>query len=126
MKKFIAIAGNMGAGKTSMVTFLQQTYGFEPIYEPFMDNPYLDEIHWSSSSDIVGHKGSPIRRTLEYRPSLYALQVHPFLFINFPEGTYLLSARRYPYSITYTQSNYVANDQDGIWPNYMVDCARSS
>ncbi len=43
--KFIAIAGNMGAGKTSMVEFLHRTYGFHPVYEPFMDNPYLDDFY---------------------------------------------------------------------------------
>ncbi len=63
MKKFIAIAGNMGAGKTSMVTFLQQSYGFEPIYEPFMDNPYLDDFYkdmrsWAFHSQLyfITHK----------------------------------------------------------------------
>jgi len=43
--KFIAIAGNMGVGKTSMVEFLHQQYGFTPVYEPFMDNPYLDDFY---------------------------------------------------------------------------------
>ncbi len=45
MKRFIAVAGNMGVGKTSMVTFLQRRYGFEPVYEPFQDNPYLDDFY---------------------------------------------------------------------------------
>ena len=45
MKKFIAVAGNMGAGKTSLVQFLHQRYGFEPVYEPFADNPYLDDFY---------------------------------------------------------------------------------
>lgn len=44
-KPFIAVAGNMGAGKTSLVQFLHQRYGFEPVYEPFMDNPYLDDFY---------------------------------------------------------------------------------
>ena len=44
MKKFIAVAGNMGVGKSSMVEFLCHQYGFEPIYEPFMDNPFLDDF----------------------------------------------------------------------------------
>ncbi|MEC7949619.1 MAG: deoxynucleoside kinase [Myxococcota bacterium] len=45
MQKFIAVAGNMGVGKTSLVQFLQHQYGFEPVYEPFMDNPYLDDFY---------------------------------------------------------------------------------
>lgn len=35
----------MGVGKTSMVEFLHQTYGFQPVYEPFTDNPYLDDFY---------------------------------------------------------------------------------
>ena len=45
MKKFIAVAGNMGVGKTSMVDFLCSRYGVEPVYEPYMDNPYLDDFY---------------------------------------------------------------------------------
>jgi len=57
MKKFIAIAGNMGVGKTSMVQFLCNTYDFEAVYEPFMDNPYLSDFYknmkdWSFHSQL--------------------------------------------------------------------------
>ena len=57
MKKFIAIAGNMGVGKTSMVKFLCNTYGFEAVYEPFMNNPYLSDFYkdmktWSFHSQL--------------------------------------------------------------------------
>lgn len=45
MRKFVAVAGNMGVGKTSMVEFLHHRYGFEPVYEPFADNPYLDDFY---------------------------------------------------------------------------------
>lgn len=45
MKKFLAIAGNMGAGKTSLTQFLCARYGFAPVYEPFTTNPYLDDFY---------------------------------------------------------------------------------
>ena len=45
MQKFIAVAGNMGAGKTSLVSFLNHNYGFQPVYEPFTTNPYLDDFY---------------------------------------------------------------------------------
>ncbi len=45
MKKFIAVAGNMGAGKSSMVSFLHSRYGFHPVYEPYTTNPYLDDFY---------------------------------------------------------------------------------
>lgn len=45
MKKYIAIAGNMGVGKTSMVQFLCNSYDLEAVYEPFMNNPYLTDFY---------------------------------------------------------------------------------
>jgi len=45
MKKFVAVAGNMGVGKTSMVDFLVSQYGLEAVYEPYTDNPYLDDFY---------------------------------------------------------------------------------
>lgn len=63
MQKFIAVAGNMGVGKTSLVEFLHARYGFEPVYEPYMDNPYLDDFYqdmprWGFQSQIyfLSHK----------------------------------------------------------------------
>ena len=35
----------MGVGKTSFVEFLTQEYGFEPVYEPYTDNPWLDDFY---------------------------------------------------------------------------------
>lgn len=43
--KFIAISGNIGVGKTSLVAYLSHRYGFQPVYEPFQDNPYLDDFY---------------------------------------------------------------------------------
>lgn len=45
MKKFIAVAGNIGAGKSSLVSFLCARYSFRAIYEPLADNPYLDDFY---------------------------------------------------------------------------------
>ena len=41
----IGIAGNIGAGKTSLVDFLQRTYVITPFYEPNDDNPYLKDFY---------------------------------------------------------------------------------
>ena len=43
--KTIAIAGNMGAGKTSLVEFLTSTYNITPFYEPNDENPYLNDFY---------------------------------------------------------------------------------
>ena len=50
MKKFLAIAGNIGAGKTSLTQFLCSRYEFDPVYEPFATNPYLDDFYGDMKS----------------------------------------------------------------------------
>jgi deoxyadenosine/deoxycytidine kinase len=72
--KFIAIAGNIGVGKTSLVQFLSSHYGFAPFYEPFATNPYLDDFYgdmarWSFHSQMwfLTHKYR-LHRELEATP----------------------------------------------------------
>ena len=43
--KTIAIAGNIGTGKSSLVEFLTRTYGIKPFYEPNEENPYLPDFY---------------------------------------------------------------------------------
>jgi deoxyadenosine/deoxycytidine kinase len=40
-----AIAGNIGAGKTSLAELLSEHYGWEAHYEDVIDNPYLDDFY---------------------------------------------------------------------------------
>lgn len=44
-KKFIAIAGNIGAGKTELTSFLCRKYGLTPSFEPNDQNPYLADFY---------------------------------------------------------------------------------
>ncbi|HEY5654504.1 MAG TPA: deoxynucleoside kinase [Woeseiaceae bacterium] len=44
-RRSIAIAGNMGAGKSTLVEFLAQQYGVRPFYEPNDENPYLPDFY---------------------------------------------------------------------------------
>ena len=41
----IAVAGNIGAGKTSLTELLAKHYRFEAQYEDVIDNPYLDDFY---------------------------------------------------------------------------------
>ena len=57
MKKFIAIAGNIGVGKSTLVEMLCQKLGWQPFYEPVTENPYLADFYrdmrtWSFQSQI--------------------------------------------------------------------------
>jgi len=40
-----AIAGNIGAGKTSLAELLSKHYKWEPHFEDVIDNPYLDDFY---------------------------------------------------------------------------------
>ena len=44
-KKYIAVAGNMGSGKSSLVDFLCKYYKLKPFYEPNEMNPYLEDFY---------------------------------------------------------------------------------
>lgn len=43
--KTIAVAGNIGSGKSSLVDFLSQAYDIQPFYEPNDENPYLPDFY---------------------------------------------------------------------------------
>lgn len=57
MKKFVAIAGNIGVGKSTLVELLCVRLGWEPFYEPVAENPYLADFYanmddWSFHSQV--------------------------------------------------------------------------
>ena len=43
--KHIAVAGNIGAGKTTLATKLAKHYNWEPLYEDVDNNPYLYDFY---------------------------------------------------------------------------------
>jgi deoxyadenosine/deoxycytidine kinase len=45
MKRIVAVAGTIGAGKTSLVTWLVKRYGLVPYFEPNDANPYLSDFY---------------------------------------------------------------------------------
>ena len=53
----IAIAGNIGSGKTTLTTLLSKHYGWKPQFEDVDDNPYLNDFYkdmqrWSFNLQI--------------------------------------------------------------------------
>ncbi|MEA3446118.1 MAG: deoxynucleoside kinase [Bacteroidota bacterium] len=53
----IAVAGNIGSGKTTLTGLLAKHYGWEPHYEDVDDNPYLNDFYedmqrWSFNLQI--------------------------------------------------------------------------
>lgn len=55
--KFIAVAGNIGTGKTELTAFLSKKYKLSPVFEPNEENPYLDNFYrdmktWAFRSQV--------------------------------------------------------------------------
>lgn len=53
MNKYIAIEGNIGAGKTTLATYISSLLGVELILENFENNPYLDEFYQNQRRNAV-------------------------------------------------------------------------
>ncbi len=57
MKKFVAVAGNIVVGKSTLVSMLSSRLGWQPFFEPVGENPYLVDFYrdmhqWSFHSQI--------------------------------------------------------------------------
>lgn len=54
---FVAVAGNIGSGKSSLTKLLSEYFGWKAYYESVDDNPYLDDFYkdmrrWSFNLQI--------------------------------------------------------------------------
>ncbi|MBA6152319.1 deoxynucleoside kinase [Gelidibacter maritimus] len=69
----VAIAGNIGAGKTTLTKLLAKHYRWEPQLEDVVDNPYLDDFYnqmerWSFNLQVY-FLNSRFRQVLQIRES---------------------------------------------------------
>ena len=95
----IAIAGNIGAGKTSLTELLHKHYGWEALYEDVVENPYLDDFYaemerWSFNQ--IGKKkpsrnGMVLIYTKTLRLLFHRTTKTRFKFINTSCGIHELS-----------------------------------
>ncbi len=76
MKKFIVVAGNIGVGKSTLVTLLGKSLGWQPFYEPEGENPYLADFYanmrqWAFQSQVffLARRLQTHRQVLDYPAS---------------------------------------------------------
>ncbi len=55
--RYIAVAGNIGCGKSTLVDFICRQYGVQPFFEPNAENPYIVDFYedmkkWGFHSQI--------------------------------------------------------------------------
>jgi deoxyadenosine/deoxycytidine kinase len=74
---FIAVAGNIGAGKSTLTGKLAQTFSWTPFYEANAENPYLADFYqdmerWSFHSQIffLGKRLEHHRQLVDYPGSV--------------------------------------------------------
>ncbi len=77
MKKFVAVAGNIGVGKSTLVKLLCSRLGWEPFYEPESENPYLADFYkdmrqWAFQSQVffLTHRLRAHRQLLDHPTSV--------------------------------------------------------
>lgn len=93
--QFIAVAGNIGVGKSTLTGMLAETFGWEPFYEANAENPYLADFYddmerWSFHSQVfflgkrlehhrqlIDHPGSVVQdRTVYEDAEIFARNLH--------------------------------------------------
>ena len=57
LKKYVVLAGNIGAGKSSLVGLMCHRLGWKPYFEPVAENPYLEDFYqdmprWAFHSQV--------------------------------------------------------------------------
>jgi len=77
MKKYLVLAGNIGAGKSTLVELLSQRLGFTPYYEPVAENPFLQDFYkdmrrWAFHSQVffLTHRVRSHRALMDDRQSV--------------------------------------------------------
>ncbi len=74
--RYLAVAGNMGAGKSTLVDFLKVRFGVTPFFEPNDQNPYLADFYrdmprWAFQSQLYFlQKKFALHQELEKLPGL--------------------------------------------------------
>jgi deoxyadenosine/deoxycytidine kinase len=104
-KMHIAVAGNIGSGKTTLTQMLAEHYGWFPQFEAVTDNPYLQDYYgniqrWSFNMEVYFLK-ERFRNILEIEHSSQTIiqdrtiyeGVHVFVANNYKQGH--LSERDY-------------------------------
>lgn len=91
----IAIAGNIGSGKTTLTNMLAKHYGWEPRFETVDANPYLEDYYkdiarWSFNLEVYFLK-QRFKDLLEIRRSEKTIIQDRSIF----EGVYVFAANNY-------------------------------
>jgi deoxyadenosine/deoxycytidine kinase len=91
----IAVAGNIGAGKTTLTNMLADHYGWEKRLEPVVENPYMEDYYsdikrWSFAMEVFFLK-ERFRDVLDVAKSDHTIIQDGSIF----EGVYVFTENNY-------------------------------
>jgi deoxyadenosine/deoxycytidine kinase len=114
MKRFVAITGNIGVGKSTLTELLSERLSWEPFFEAVNDNPYLADFYddmqrWSFHSQIYF-----LSRRLRHHWQL--LQCHHSVV---QDRTVYEDAEIFAHNL-YQQGSMVERDYRTYWELYQV------
>lgn len=73
---YLAVSGNIGSGKTTLVELISKRFGSVPFYEnienPYLDDFYQDMARWSFNLQIC-FLGNKARQIMDIRASKYSI-----------------------------------------------------
>ena len=90
-------------------------------YKAYTWGSRMQIIHWDPEVDKMAFWHVRWGCPRAFHPDQMPLNVHPFMFVDHPQGTMVLTARRQNYAIHAGFTNYVKQGKDGLWPNFSVD-----
>jgi len=74
LKTYVVIAGNIGAGKSTLVQMMCDQLGWDPYFEPVAENPYLADFYrdmprWAFNSQVffLTHRARSHRELMDSR-----------------------------------------------------------
>lgn len=76
-KYFVAVAGNIGSGKSSLTRMISERLGWDPYFESVQNNPYLKDFYadmkrWSFQLQVffLSHRFSTHKKIIESKKSV--------------------------------------------------------
>lgn len=92
---YVAVAGNIGAGKTTLTRMLARHYNWEARFEPVVENPYLEDYYhdierWTFPMEVYYLK-ERFRNILEIKRADHTVIQDRSIF----EGVYVFVANNY-------------------------------
>ena len=113
MSKFIAVEGNVGTGKSSVIPFLAEKLGWTELQEPVNDPKFLELLHDFTSN--------PTQTEPRLKFQRYITETRSALLKDLPEGNYIIERSLFS-DLVFSQVNMLSMERpSGEYLSYYYD-----